>query len=92
MVDFARSLSIYYEAPVMDRTGLDGWFAFQLRFNARDLPRSLRLLQPRTLSAAELALPSFFTVLQEELGLRLERQRVTRRVLIVEQVHALREN
>jgi hypothetical protein len=32
------------------------------------------------------------TALQEELGLRLERQQVTRRVLIVEQVHALREN
>ena len=92
MVDFARELSYYYDAPVMDRTELDGWFAFQLRFNARDLPRSLRLLQPRPLSDAELGLPSFLTALQEELGLRLERQQVTRRVLIVEQVHALREN
>jgi uncharacterized protein (TIGR03435 family) len=92
MVDFARLLSYLYERPVIDRTELDGWFAFQLRFNAREVPRSLRLLQPRSLSDAELGLPSLFTALQEELRLKLERRQVPRRVLIVEQVHALKEN
>ena len=92
MVDFAQLLSHLYERPVIDRTELAGWFAFQLRFNARELPRSLRLMPPRPESDAELGLPSLFTELQEELGLKLERQQVVTRVLIVEQVHALKEN
>ena len=92
MVDFAQLLSYLYERPVIDRTELDGWFAFQLRFNARELPRSLRLMPPRPQSDAELGLPSLFTESDEELGLKLERQQVARRVLIVEQVHALKEN
>jgi uncharacterized protein (TIGR03435 family) len=90
MVDFARLLSYFFERPVIDRTELDGWFAFRLRFNARELPRSLRLMPPRSQSDSELGLPSLFTELEEELGLKLQRQQVARRVLIVEQVHALR--
>ena len=92
MVDFAQWLSYMYERPVIDRTELDGWFAFQLRFNARELPLSLRLMPPRPPRESEIGLPSLFTELQEKLGLKLERQQVARRVLIVERVHALREN
>jgi uncharacterized protein (TIGR03435 family) len=92
MVDFARLLSGYYERPVIDRTGLDGWFAFQLKFKSRELPISLRLMPPRPPRDAELGLPSLFTALEEELGLKLERQQVTMPALIVEQVHALKEN
>ena len=91
-VDFARLLTYHYEQPVIDRTGLDGWFAFQLMFKARELPKAMRLLPPVPPRDADLGLPSLFTALHEDLGLKLERQRVTGRVLIVEQVHALREN
>ena len=91
MTDFARLLATYYERPVTDRTELDGWFTFSLRFNARELPMSQRLLPPR-LQHVDSGLPSLFTVLQEDLGLKLQPEQVTIPRLIVEQVHALIEN
>ena len=52
----------------------------------------MRLLPPRPQREDERGLPSLVTALQEELGLKLEAQRVAMRALIVEQVHPLREN
>lgn len=90
--DFARLLARLYERPVTDRTGLDGWFQFRLKFNARELPLSLRLRPPGPQRDVDPGLPSLFTALQEELGLTLEPLQVARPVLIVEHVHAVTEN
>jgi uncharacterized protein (TIGR03435 family) len=92
MADFTRLLARYYERPVVDRTGLEGWFAFRLRFNARDLPITQRLSVGQPQRDINPGLPSLFTALQEELGLKLEPQQVTIPALIIEQVHALKEN
>ena len=93
IVDLTRKLSIYLERPVVDRTALEGSFELRLRLDAKELPVALRLRpQPATVPNVAPELPSLFTALQEQLGLKLERQRVMMPVPIVERVHAPSEN
>jgi uncharacterized protein (TIGR03435 family) len=62
------------DAPVVDATGLTGFYDFSLEF-ARDV------------SAAKAPdAPSLFTALQEQLGLRLERRPAQIEVLVIESV------
>ena len=67
--EFARTLTPYFEAPVMDRTGLPGQYDFELTF-VRD---------PQATDGAPLA-----TALREQLGLRVERQQAPMDVLVIE--------
>ena len=57
--DFADLLASKLGRPVMDRTGIDGKFNFNLHFAPDNAP-------PDTME------PSLFTALQEQLGLKLE--------------------
>lgn len=59
-------------APVADETGLTGTYDFQLRWAREPDASSDR--------------PSFFTALQEQLGLRLERRRVEEEMFVVEKL------
>jgi uncharacterized protein (TIGR03435 family) len=68
MVRLAQFLSTTLKAPVMDRTGLKGVYTFSFSQPAPNDP-----------SAA-----SIFTVLQEELGLRLESTKVSVDVIIID--------
>ena len=93
MGDFARFLSRSLRRPVLDQTELLGLYDIQMTFNASELLRSrggILPLPPEPLRDA--SNPSVFTALQEQLGLKLEQQRVTVSTLIVEHVEAPSEN
>jgi uncharacterized protein (TIGR03435 family) len=71
---------------VVDRTGLTGRYQFQLRFQ----PVSRGASPPVNDQPSER--PSFFTALQEELGLKLDPQRAPIEVLVVDSVDRPTEN
>jgi uncharacterized protein (TIGR03435 family) len=74
----AGALANYFRRPVVDRTGLTGFFDIQI-----DLPP----LQPATnLDGGPESGPSPFTVLQEQLGLRVEEGRGPVEVLVVDRI------
>jgi uncharacterized protein (TIGR03435 family) len=55
--------------PVIDKTGLSGSYDFTLSF----LPQQLSS-NPESLAPGDRDLPSLFTALKEQLGLRLQRE------------------
>lgn len=58
--------------PVVDKTGLEGEYNFKLDYAPLDDPNS--------------TLPSVFTALQQQLGLKLESQKVPVEMLVIDQV------
>lgn len=70
MPRLAEQLSFPARRPVIDKTGLDGPFAFKLQFNPSP--------------TAESELPSLPTALQDQLGLRLESQKAPVETLIID--------
>ena len=74
----AGALANYFRRPVVNRTGLTGFFSIQM-----DLPP----LQPAAIDAGALDPGvSVFTVLQEQLGLRVEAGRGPVEVLVVDSI------
>jgi uncharacterized protein (TIGR03435 family) len=72
-----ETLSSYFlSAPVWDRTGLDGDFDVDLRFQS---PRQAQSTEPTDL-------PSLFEALREQLGLSLEKETADVRVLVVDRM------
>jgi uncharacterized protein (TIGR03435 family) len=70
---FAQALSSYANRPVLDRTGLQGKYNFTLGpFVGLDNPNSSG--------------PSIVTVVQEQLGLRLESQKIPILVYVIDHV------
>lgn len=70
MPRLAEQLSFPAGRPVIDKTGLDGMFAFKLEFNPS--------------ATAESDLPSLPTALQAQLGLRLESQKAPVGILLID--------
>lgn len=70
LLKLADQLSNSVGRPVLDKTGLDGMFAFRLQFNPSP--------------TAESDLPSLPTALQDQLGLRLEPQNAPIEVLVID--------
>ncbi len=85
MTDFARILSSLLGQPVIDKTGLAGWYEVRMRFDARGVAAAARLLPVPPQEGVSDA-PSLFTAIREQLGLKLEPEPVTVRVLVVEHV------
>jgi len=80
----AGALANYFRRPVVNRTGLAGFFNIQ-----QDLPP----LQPATTDGgAPDSAASVFTVLQEQLGLRVEEGRGPVEVLVIDRVERPTEN
>ena len=75
MANLARGLSNRLHQPVVDKTGIDGRYDFDLTFGADDQSG-----------------PSIFTALQEQLGLKLESQKLPTRVLVIDHVERPSEN
>jgi uncharacterized protein (TIGR03435 family) len=73
---FARALSIRLRAPVSDQTGLAGGYAFSLALPSDNDPAAL----------------SIFTLLQEELGLRLEAATLPVDVIVIDHAEKPTEN
>ncbi len=78
---FAATLSRILGRTVVDETALDGSYDISLHWTPDDAP-----------SPANSADPSFFTALQEQLGLRLESGRGPVEVLVVDQAEKPSEN
>lgn len=72
----AEELADALQTVVVDRTGLAGRYYFGFKFESNTMPR----MEPEAPSEAA----SVFTVLQKELGLRLEKQKVPAELLVVD--------
>ena len=76
MPQLAGMLSRQAGKPVLDKTGLDGRYAYVLNFS----PLSAQAAE----SASDSALPDLFTAVQQQLGLRLESRKDSIDVLIID--------
>jgi uncharacterized protein (TIGR03435 family) len=77
-IDMAHAaLSMGTDRPVIDKTGFQGTFDVDLQYSPA-LPNAEGLADP--------SLPSFFTVLQEQLGLKLEPARGPVDVLVIDHI------
>lgn len=72
---FASMLARPLGAPVVNRTNLPGIYDLELRFAPNDNPDSGQ--------------PSIFTAVQEQLGLKLDAQRVPVNILVVDQCQSV---
>jgi uncharacterized protein (TIGR03435 family) len=72
--------------PLSNRTGLTGFYAFELRFAPRPLG------SPTADPAAVDDPPDLFTAVQEQLGLKFQREKITIPVLIIDHVERPTEN
>ena len=82
MKDFATSLQTNVDRPVIDRTGLDGRFDIEYSFaTAGDIAAGIAGNQPMLVVA-----------LEEQLGLKLDSQRTTVPVIVIDSVERLIEN
>ena len=73
-------LSKYVDLPVVDRTGLTGYYDFTLEFD-RDNG-----------APADAGGASIFTAIQEQLGLKLEAVKQTTEILVIDNVEKPSEN
>jgi len=62
--------------PVVDRTGLEGTYDFDLKFATEDTP----------IDSADSNLPDLFTAVQEQFGLKLVPQKVPVETLVIDHV------
>jgi uncharacterized protein (TIGR03435 family) len=70
--------------PIVDKTGLGGYFEITLRFQRMPL-------RPGAEPAPDTA-PSVFTALQEQLGLRLEPSKTQGQILVIDAIERPTEN
>jgi uncharacterized protein (TIGR03435 family) len=70
-------LSRRLRQPVIDKTGLTGFYDVTLKWEPNDLP-------PGSGSPDSLALPDIYTAVREQLGLRLEAKKTPLEVLVVD--------
>jgi uncharacterized protein (TIGR03435 family) len=87
MADLANALSMVAGRTVLDRTGLTGEFNFAFQF----APLNSGFLQGQS-SAETSSRPSLFTVLEEQLGLKLESSRGPVEVFVIDHVEKPGEN
>lgn len=84
---FANMLTLALKQPVEDNTGIQGKFDLNLKF-ANDM--NLQVVSNNANSAvageADSSLPSIFTAVQEQLGLKLEPARVPVQMLVIDHV------
>ena len=70
------------ERPVVDMTGLSGYYDFTLSYLPQNLPPEVR----NNLSQEALDRPSIFEALKEQLGLKLTAQRGSVRYLVIDHI------
>jgi len=72
-------------APVINRTGLQGYYALKLTYTQPDLSP-----EPRPASPDDA--PDLFTALEEQLGLKLQREKMKVNVLVIDHIERPTEN
>ncbi len=87
MHELVSLLSSQLQKPVADKTGLTGKYDFTLRWATEQLS-----LVPGTPTGDEEKLPSIFTALREQLGLRLDSTRGPLEVLVIDRAEKPAEN
>jgi uncharacterized protein (TIGR03435 family) len=85
LVGFTSILSSMLESPVLDNTGLKGFYNFSLEFadprwRSKDLPSELS------------SRPDIFSAVQEQLGLKLEAKKGPVEILVVDHIERPSEN
>jgi uncharacterized protein (TIGR03435 family) len=91
MAQITLGLSGVYQRPVVDMTGLDGRFDFDLSFTP-DNPGGPGVAFGSTCAAQRGDRPAFSTALQEQLGLRIRAGRAPVEVLVIDSVERPAEN
>ena len=76
------------ERPVVDMTGLSGFYDFNLSYLPRDLPQEVH----NNLSQEALDRPSLFEALKEQLGLKLTPQKGPVQYLVIDHIDRPTEN
>jgi uncharacterized protein (TIGR03435 family) len=84
MTDLVGGFSMHLRRLVVDETGITDMFNVALNWTPDDAPAGA--------PPADGAPPSFFTAIQEQLGLRLEAARRPGEVLVIDRVERPREN
>ncbi len=83
----ARALAGAVKQPVVDRTGLQGMYDFDLKFAPQDpLPGASPEFASRYAG-----LPDIFTALQEQFGLRLVPEKITIDTLVIDHIDKIAE-
>jgi uncharacterized protein (TIGR03435 family) len=82
MKQLAAALSFSLGQPIEDKTGVEGAFDFDLEY-AQD-ERGVPSMGERADQKAADPLPSFFTALQEQLGLKLEARKIPVELVVVD--------
>jgi len=83
----ARFLSVHLRGTVVDQTGLEGRYNFYLNWNpGAPVPNAIEA------SASELPEESLIPAVEEQLGLKLERQKVATDRYIIERAEKAKEN
>jgi uncharacterized protein (TIGR03435 family) len=90
MPDLARSLQGFLKTPVVDTTGLTGYFKFILTWTPEELRgRGASRVNGESIDPDG---PSIFTALQEQLGLKLESAKGPVEVLVIDSVSKPSQN
>jgi uncharacterized protein (TIGR03435 family) len=90
MEDFGLRLHEFLGRPVIDSSGLSGYFDGDFEFTAEIVMPPPPPGQPNPYDGR--VLPSIFSVLPQQLGLKLESQRGPGEILIIDSVEHLTEN
>jgi uncharacterized protein (TIGR03435 family) len=86
MGDFAALMqSTVLDRPVVDRTGLEGRWEFVLKWMPDETQFGGQVKLPSTSDAADNP-PPLFTAIQEQLGLKIETQKTTVDVMVIDHV------
>jgi uncharacterized protein (TIGR03435 family) len=83
MSTLAVFLSSFLQKPVEDQTGIQGLYDFNLKFEPPD---------SSALSTDDTSLPSLFTLLKDQLGLKLKPKNILVQTLIVDHIEHPRPN
>jgi uncharacterized protein (TIGR03435 family) len=84
----AGSLSGLLQAPVVDKTGLAGRYNFILTYSPITAPNAVGQPVPRPLQD----LPSIFEALPAQLGLRLQPEKESVAIIVIDSVQRPSEN
>jgi uncharacterized protein (TIGR03435 family) len=87
-----KQLSPQLEAPVIDMTGLNGLYDFDLKWVPDLSMTGGRPQGPEASPPPDLSGPSIFTAIQEELGLRLQSARAPIEILVIDHVERPDQN
>ena len=85
MATLAEALSLRVDRKIVDRTGLTGYYDFDLSFTP-DFGAPAGDLPPGVVAPSNPDLGSVYTVLQEQLGLKLESARGPVDVLVIDKI------